>query len=74
MEKQPIWIYSKKRRKGILDNDYYFFEDGTILHVYDKTQNKLNCEEEVDLSHFSDEDLEAIKSSAPNEVLDLFFK
>lgn len=32
-------------RKGILDDDYYFFEDGRILHSYDKTQSKLNIEE-----------------------------
>lgn len=34
-------------RKGILDDDYYFFEDGRILHSYDKTQSKLNIEEYV---------------------------
>ena len=34
-------------KKGILDDDYYFYEDGRILHCYDKTQSKLNVEEYV---------------------------
>lgn len=42
-----IWFYSFPMRKGILDDDYYFFEDGRILHCYDKTQSKLNIEEYV---------------------------
>ena len=32
-------------KKGTLDNEYYFYEDGRILHCYDRTQNKLNIEE-----------------------------
>lgn len=42
-----IWQYSFPMRKGILDDDYYFFEDGRILHSYDKTQSKLNIEEYI---------------------------
>ena len=40
-------MYSFPMRKGIFDDDYYFYEDGTIIHFYDKTQSKLNIEEKV---------------------------
>lgn len=48
MEKENIiWSYFFPMRKGTLDDDYYFYEDGSILHSYDKTQQKLNIEEFV---------------------------
>lgn len=34
-------------RKGMYDDDYFFYEDGTIVHFYDRTQNKINIEEKV---------------------------
>lgn len=34
-------------KRGILDNDYAFYSDGTIIHEYDRTQNDLNREDEV---------------------------
>ena len=74
MDRRPLWIYSKKPRKGIFDNDFYFFEDGTILHIFDKTQNKLNCEEPFNIEDFSEQEIEEIKSSAPEEVLIIFFQ
>lgn len=47
MEDNYFWSYFFPMRKGILDDDYYFFKDGRILHSYDKTQSKLNIEEYV---------------------------
>lgn len=44
-QEEYYWSYFFPMRKGILDDDYYFFEDGRILHSYDKTQSKLNIEE-----------------------------
>ena len=34
-------------RKGILDDDHYFFEDGWIHRTYDKIKSSLNIEEFV---------------------------
>lgn len=34
-------------KKGTYDNDYYFYEDGSILHHFDRTMNKLDIEEYV---------------------------
>ena len=45
-QEKYYWSYFFPMRKGILD-DYYFYEDGRILHSYDKTQSKLNIEEYV---------------------------
>lgn len=47
MDLNYIWSYSFPMRKGIFDDDYFFYEDGRILHSYDQTQNKLNIEEFV---------------------------
>ena len=44
-QEKYYWSYSFPMRKGILDDDYFFFKDGRILHSYDKTQSKLNVEE-----------------------------
>lgn len=46
-QEEYYWSYFFPMRKGILDDDYYFFEDGRILHSYDQTQSKLNIEEFV---------------------------
>ncbi len=35
-KKKLIWAYYSTVRQN-LDNDYYFYEDGTILHHYDRT-------------------------------------
>lgn len=44
-ENNYIWSYFSPMKKGLFDDDYYFYEDGSILHSYDKTQSKLNIEE-----------------------------
>lgn len=38
---KELWLCSLPMRKGILDDDYRFFEDGTIIHEFDKSQYKL---------------------------------
>ena len=45
-EKELIWTYWSLRRQN-LENNYSFFEDGTILHHYDKTMKKINFEEYI---------------------------
>ena len=47
MDNKYFWGYCFPMKKGNLDNEYYFYEDGRILHIYDKTQNKLNIEEDI---------------------------
>lgn len=51
-KKQIGAYFSMKKR--IYDNDYYFYEDGTILHHYDRTMTKLDIEAYVILSTISD--------------------
>lgn len=45
-EKEEIWAYLYMK-KGTYDNDYYFYEDGTILHHYDQTITKSDLESYV---------------------------
>ncbi len=54
-------------RKGILDDDYYFFEDGRILHSYDKTQSKLNIEEYVLADSIPFEKRRAMLEACPDD-------
>lgn len=54
-------------RKGILDNDYYFFEDGRILHSYDKTQSKLNIEEYVSADSIPVEKRRVMLEACPDD-------
>lgn len=70
MDKTYFWSYSFPMRKGYLDNDYYFYEDGRILHQYDRTQNKLNIEEYVNAKDISERERKIIIEKCPNEHLD----
>lgn len=51
--KKQIWAYLSMK-KGMYDNDYYFYDDGTILHHYDRTMTKLDLESYVLPSNISD--------------------
>ena len=51
--KKLIWTYWSVRGQN-LDNNYSFYEDGTIIHHYDKTIMKLNVEENILPSEVSD--------------------
>ena len=64
-KKQIGAYFSMKKR--IYDNDYYFYEDGTILHHYDRTINKLDIEEYVNASEISASDKEKIVSKCETE-------
>ena len=64
--KKRIWAYLSMK-KGNFDNDYYFYEDGTILHHYDRTINKLDIEEYVNASEISASDKEKIVSKCETE-------
>lgn len=58
-------------RKGILDDDYYFYEDGRILHSYDKTQTKLNIEEYVTADSIDLNKRQLMLASCPDEKYNL---
>ena len=67
MENNYFWSYFFPMRKGILDDDYYFFEDGRILHSYDKTQSKLNIEEYVSADSIPIEKRCAMLEACPDD-------
>lgn len=51
--KKQIWAYLSIK-KGIFDNDYYFYEDETILHRYDLSVQKYNLESLVSPDNIPD--------------------
>ncbi len=68
MEKENIiWSYFFPMRKGTLDDDYYLYEDGSILHSYDKTQQKLNIEEYVSADSIPVEKRRAMLEACPDD-------
>jgi len=64
--KNLIWKYLFKK-KDTYDNDYYFYEDGTILHSYDRTMMKINIEEYVLSLDISDLEKEKIMTKCKEE-------
>lgn len=70
MDNGYFWSYSFRMKKGLLDNDYYFLENGKILHVFDKTQNKLNKEEYVSASDIPEHERLQIIENCPPEYKD----
>ena len=74
METPYYWMYSFPMKKGILDDDYYFYEDGRILHCYDKTQSKLNVEEYVIASSISEDIRTAMLQACPLDKKEIITK
>lgn len=64
--KKQIWAFHSLRN-GIYDNDYCFYEDGTILHHYDRTMTKLDVEEFVFPSDIPDYEKEKIITKCKGE-------
>ena len=54
-------------KKGTYDNDYYFYEDGTILHHYDCTIGKWDIEGYISASSISELEKEKIISKCESE-------
>lgn len=71
--KIQIWAYHSMK-KGTLDNDYFFYEDGSILHHYDRTINKWDIEEYVTPSEISESDKEKILSKCKTECSEDIFE
>lgn len=67
MDNKYFWGYCFPMKKGNLDNEYYFYEDGRILHIYDKTQNKLNIEEDIKAKDISERERKIILDNCPEK-------
>lgn len=74
MEKNYIWSYSFPMKKGTLDNDYYFYENGKIIHHYDRTQSKLNIEESITINEIPENELKVLIEKCPTNLKKVFFK
>ena len=72
-KKVPLWFYQSMKKQD-LDNDYFFYEDGTILHHYDRTITKRDIEEDIlpkDISKCERENILAqCERECPNEVFE----
>lgn len=70
MDNNYFWSYSFAMRKGELDNEYYFYKDGKILHAFDKTKLKVNLEEFVSASDISEKERMEMLDKCPHEFKD----
>jgi len=61
-----IWAYLSMK-KGTYDNDYYFYEDGTILHHYDRSMTKCDIEEHVNSSDIIESEKKKILDRCESE-------
>lgn len=64
--RKQIWAYLSMK-KGMYDNDYYFYEDGTILHCYDLSTKKYNIEKYVLPSDISEHEKVQILTKCKSE-------
>lgn len=64
--KKQIWA-CLSMKKGTYDNDYYFYEDGTILHHYDRTMTKMDIEEFILSSDIPESEKAMIISKCESE-------
>jgi hypothetical protein len=64
--------------KHSLDDQYTFYDDGTVLHVYDPNNYKLDVKENITIKDISvyrkDRILEACKSEYLMQIKELFAK
>lgn len=59
---------SFKMKKGMFDDDYYFYESGKIVHFYDKSQKQANIEVEVTADEIPDNRKIEILEKCPEEL------
>ncbi len=67
-------MYSFPMKKGIFDDDYFFFEDGRILHCYDKSQIKYNIEEFVKAEDIPEDKRRIMLQACPENKKELISK
>lgn len=73
-QEKYFWSYFFPMRKGVLDDDYYFYEDGRILHSYDKTQAKLNIEEFITADSIDLSKRQTMLAACPIDKLEVIKK
>ncbi|MBN1969675.1 hypothetical protein JXM83_00065 [Candidatus Woesearchaeota archaeon] len=68
--------YSHNTKKGILDNDYTLFDNGEVLHEYDKSQypGQYNLSETLSIDRISESIKSDFLKSAESEDLELVKK
>ncbi|WP_294455790.1 hypothetical protein [uncultured Bacteroides sp.] len=69
--KKLLWRCILPMKKGVLDNDYAFYDDGTIVHEYDKSMYKLedmNIETPVSADSIQDDIKQQIMEQCPEEL------
>ena len=57
---KSIWLCKLPMKKGQWDNDYRFYEDGTIEHEYDLSVTKYNLVSKISPSDIDERDRSAI--------------
>ena len=62
--------YSNGTRKGIYDDDYVFFDDGTIEHHYDKHATDCNRIDEITADKIPSDRIKSIIEECPEEIKD----
>lgn len=74
MDKKIISVSHKM--KGVLDDDYTLYEDGTVLHFYDKHTHPggLNIKEILTADNLSKEIKQRLLEAAKDENKDLVIK
>lgn len=65
MDNNYFWSYSFKMKKGILDNDYYFYSNGKILHSFDKSISNYNIEKFVSAEDIPDQERQEMINECP---------
>ena len=70
MDNSYFWSYSFRMKKGLLDNDYYFYKNGKILHVYDRTITNINIEEFISSSDISEREKQEMIENCPPKYKD----
>lgn len=60
-------MFSFPMKRGMLDDDYFFYEDGRIVHCYDKTQSKLNVEEVINASEIPEDKRRTMIDACPDD-------
>ena len=51
--------------RGTLDDDYTFYDDGSVLREYDQSAHKLNLKEEIQASEINDHRKDRLLEKCP---------
>jgi len=61
-----------------LDDQYTFYDDGTVIHIYDRNNYKLDVKEDITIQDISeirkDRILEACKPQYQSQIQELFLQ